>query len=306
VRKFFEALNTLVKPGKREIIEKDYHLHRILYEISEENHLANNLVFKGGTCLMKAYTGYYRFSEDIDFTWKDSGIWVNKSPSQVRRLCSQKITTLIEQFKIISDKLDLTFEGDKADNNQVHISSGGRMVQFFIRYDSEILDRQEWIKVEINFVDKIIYPFQKKTLKSYVEGVKSEELRFLYKEPWMEYNRRIQLDCYDPREIFIEKCRAAVTRKAYKLRDIIDIYHLEKEYDYTIINYKQQITEKTEFILEQYNRYQENMEIKKFPKPYLLNHEELNLMITKPPKDLSQNIERIHQELELLRNGLSI
>jgi predicted nucleotidyltransferase component of viral defense system len=32
-----------------------------------------NFLFKGGTCLMKNYLGYFRFSEDVDFAWKDQG-----------------------------------------------------------------------------------------------------------------------------------------------------------------------------------------------------------------------------------------
>ena len=50
------------------LMEKDVWLTYILnelYSIEESKQLA----FKGGTCLVKAYYGYYRFSEDIDLTW---------------------------------------------------------------------------------------------------------------------------------------------------------------------------------------------------------------------------------------------
>lgn len=50
------------------IIEQDYILSWVLLGISLIPVLRNNLVFKGGTALRKAYFGNYRFSEDLDFT----------------------------------------------------------------------------------------------------------------------------------------------------------------------------------------------------------------------------------------------
>jgi predicted nucleotidyltransferase component of viral defense system len=49
------------------LLEKDYHLTRILHKISEKK--IKNLVFKGGTCLNKCYLGFYRLSEDLDFVY---------------------------------------------------------------------------------------------------------------------------------------------------------------------------------------------------------------------------------------------
>lgn len=50
------------------VIEKDYVLDWVLWAISENNILRNNLVFKGGTALHKMYFSDWRFSEDLDFT----------------------------------------------------------------------------------------------------------------------------------------------------------------------------------------------------------------------------------------------
>ncbi len=73
MKDFFESLNVSGKPKRNDIIEKDYYLHRLLHHISKDEYLYSNLVFKGGTCLMKAYTGYYRFSEDIDLAQIKAG-----------------------------------------------------------------------------------------------------------------------------------------------------------------------------------------------------------------------------------------
>ncbi len=113
MKDFFEKLNAFGKPKRIDIIEKDYHLHRILHLISQNDYLKNNLVFKGGTCLIKAYYGYYRFSEDIDFTWQNMDIWKGKSKSETVKRCSKEITKLIHNFKDISDRLGLIFGGKK-------------------------------------------------------------------------------------------------------------------------------------------------------------------------------------------------
>ena len=304
MKDFFERLNALGKPKRNDIIEKDYHLHRLLHQISLNDHLSSNLVFKGGTCLMKAYTGYYRFSEDVDFTWLDKNIWEGRNKSEIVRLCSAEIDTLAKHFRDISNDLGLNFSGDKTNTDEVNISSGGRVVQFFIGYNSEILNMASRIKVEINFMDITLYAFKKKNLKSYVEGIDSEEMEFLYETQWKEYLTPVTLGCYDSREIFIEKCRALMTRKAYKLRDVIDIYFLEKNNNYSIPAYKKAIKRKTGFMLELYERYRENIKALELPSTNILASEEMKLLLVKPPENLEENVNRIHGQLDKIREEL--
>ncbi len=54
------------------ILEKDYALSYLLVGMAAVPQLAESLVFKGGTCLRKAYFPGYRFSEDLDFTSRSS------------------------------------------------------------------------------------------------------------------------------------------------------------------------------------------------------------------------------------------
>ena len=51
-------------------IEKDYVIGWILKGISQNPYLSEHLVFKGGTVLKKVCFGDYRFSEDLDFTFR--------------------------------------------------------------------------------------------------------------------------------------------------------------------------------------------------------------------------------------------
>lgn len=50
---------------RRDLIEKDFVCSAVLNYLS--NHLPPTVVFKGGTCLSKVYTDFYRLSEDLDF-----------------------------------------------------------------------------------------------------------------------------------------------------------------------------------------------------------------------------------------------
>lgn len=50
------------------VVEKDYVLGWMLAAIYSHEELAENWVFKGGTCLKKCFFETYRFSEDLDFT----------------------------------------------------------------------------------------------------------------------------------------------------------------------------------------------------------------------------------------------
>ncbi|MXZ08389.1 MAG: WYL domain-containing protein [Gemmatimonadetes bacterium] len=55
-----------------QVVEKDYALGWVLAGIYQHAALAENWIFKGGTCLKKCYFETYRFSEDLDFTLTDS------------------------------------------------------------------------------------------------------------------------------------------------------------------------------------------------------------------------------------------
>ncbi len=51
-----------------DVIEKDYAQSYVLAGLMSQPTLSNTLVFKGGTALKKIFFGYYRFSEDLDFS----------------------------------------------------------------------------------------------------------------------------------------------------------------------------------------------------------------------------------------------
>lgn len=302
-KEFFERMNNIVKPGRRDIIEKDFYLHRFLNKMSKDEYLNKNFVFKGGSCLIKAYVGYYRFSEDIDLTWKSQERWADMSSSQTRKRCSEEIDTIIEKFESIARELGLDFKAEKGDSRYVDIGGRGRMPSFFVRYDSEMIDMPSMIKIEINFVDRTIYPYQKKELGSFAEDVESEELSFLFEECWDEYTDPVEIECYDPRDIYTDKCRALLTRRVYKMRDSIDLYVLGNKYGYGVGDYKNKIIEKTEFMLDLYEKYRKNWD-NDLPSSEQLADEETRLLIQPLSNDLEKGISRIHKEIEDIRKDL--
>jgi predicted nucleotidyltransferase component of viral defense system len=54
------------------VVEKDYVLGWMLAGIYAHEELAERWIFKGGTCLKKCFFETYRFSEDLDFTLRDT------------------------------------------------------------------------------------------------------------------------------------------------------------------------------------------------------------------------------------------
>jgi predicted nucleotidyltransferase component of viral defense system len=87
------------KVKRADLIEKDLILHQVLFDLSQSKFFNDNLVFKGGTCLAKCYLDYFRFSEDIDFTWKDQNVFGGKSQKEVRRYLSPVIDRIGEIFE---------------------------------------------------------------------------------------------------------------------------------------------------------------------------------------------------------------
>ncbi len=79
------------------LVEKDVLLHRILRGINSE--LGEKYLFKGGSCLIKCYFGYYRFSVDLDFTWKDQTVWQGKGKKELRRSLLSEIEKVWKSFR---------------------------------------------------------------------------------------------------------------------------------------------------------------------------------------------------------------
>ena len=196
------------------LLEKDYHLIRMLHKISEKQ--IKDLIFKGGTCLNKCYLGFYRLSEDLDFVYnQDVG---NHSKAQTKKILDKLRRELIE----ILDSLG--FETNK------ELGKGWKMLtcqenpkiaglEIITKYTSLIEDSLQTIKIEISFRKKLIKPTMTKAIHH--EFIDSLGQPILKKD--------VEIEVIDLSENFAEKFRALVTRKNIAIRDIYDIHFILKK-----------------------------------------------------------------------------
>ncbi len=246
---------------RADLIEKDLILHQVLIDLSKNKFFHENFAFKGGTCLAKCYLDYFRFSEDIDFTWKHQDAFDGKSQKEIRRYLSTVIDNIGKIFEDIAQTRGLDFRCMKDNSDFVELTGNDKMCTFKLWYQSEALGRRTFLKVQINFVEKICYQLKGGKLKSLISK-KQEELFLLFPE-YKEYTEEIDFDIYDPQEILSEKIRAILTRKGAKARDYLDVYLIEKNFDIPLDAIFDCTVEKTRFILNLYARYRDNLEKKK-------------------------------------------
>jgi predicted nucleotidyltransferase component of viral defense system len=244
-----------------ELVEKDLILHQLLLDFSKNKFISENFVFKGGTCLIKYYLGYYRFSEDIDFTWKDQKFFEGMSQKKVRRNLSKIINETGKIIEEISVKRNLEFKCEKHNKKFVELGGGNKFCTFKIWYRSEVLNSESFMKVQINFIEKLLFAPQKAELKSLLSDY-DEELSLLFPEH-EEYVQKIAFDVYDIREIFSEKIRSILTRQGIKARDFLDVYLISKKHQIEVEDMYDPIVSKTRFMLDFYEKYRKNFEAKK-------------------------------------------
>ena len=196
------------------LLEKDYHLTRILSKISEKK--IESLVFKGGTCLNKCYLGFYRLSEDLDFVF-------NKD---VKGLLKKDVKKILDSLRrILFEILDeLKLETNK------ELGNGWKMLtskeepkivglEIITQYKSLLDESMQKIKIEISFRRKLINPTQ-------IRPIHHEFINSLG-EPILKED--VKIEAIDLMENFAEKFRALVTRKNIAPRDIYDIYFILKK-----------------------------------------------------------------------------
>lgn len=261
MKEFINELSERLDIKRTELVEKDIIIQKLLLGLYQ-NDFSKNLVFKGGTCLIKCYLDYFRFSEDIDFTWKDQSVFEDKSQTKNRKIISNYVDELGKLLVNISEKHGLDFVFDKNDRNYVEFGGGNKTVTYKIWFESEILNARSFVKVQINFVEKIIFDVVNKGVKSLISGKTYKELKALFPEDYDVYVEKISLYIYDIKEILCEKVRAILTRRGLKARDFVDIYLICNHFKLDVAEFEDIILDKTHFMLVQYEKYRRNLEEK--------------------------------------------
>lgn len=260
-RSFVNEVSRIQQIKRTDLIEKDLILHKMLLDLSKNEFFSRNFVFKGGTCLIKCYLGYFRFSEDIDFTWKDQKVFKGKSQKEIRSYLSKVIDKIGNIFEEIIAKRGLDFKCEKHNRVYVELGGGNKTCTFKIWYHSEVLDRRSFVKVQINFVEKMFFAPRKAELKSLLSK-EHEEINVLFPKH-AEYSQRITFGVYDISEILCEKVRSILTRRGLKARDFLDIYLICKKIGIQLKDVHECIIGKTQFMLNLYEKYRANLAEKK-------------------------------------------
>ena len=199
-----EFVKTLERAAKKKgfllpLLEKDYYLTLLL---SQAHELAEDLVFKGGTCLNKIYYAYYRLSEDLDFSMKLPQYEATRGE---RRKCIQpvkdKIAKFVEQFD-----MKLVDAGNPGRNES-------KQYVYYFSYQSALRPAEGQIKFEIglrfNPIDKIGKQQIHHTYTHPFTG-----------EPLFDGGK---VACLSLNEIVSEKLRAAALRETIAPRDFYDL-----------------------------------------------------------------------------------
>jgi predicted nucleotidyltransferase component of viral defense system len=261
MKEFIEALAKKLDIQRKELIEKDIRIHLLLADLSQNAFFSHNFVFKGGTCLISCYLGYFRFSEDIDFTWVDQSLFQHKSQKEIRRKISGLKNTLGLLIASTAKKHGFDFQLHGPKNDYIEFGGGNKTITYKLWYDSVILKTRSFIKIQINFVDILRFPPRKQTVQSLFAQKKDTELAVLFEKEYAAYTQEILLRTYDIKEILCEKVRAILTRQGIKARDFVDLYLIEKQTGTPIRSYTKEIIEKTQFILDLYEKYQTNFAV---------------------------------------------
>ena len=254
MREFIEEISSRLGLDKG-LIERDLLLHQILLDLSNSN-FADDFAFKGGSCLIKHYIGYYRFSVDLDFTFLNQQIFDGLSQKRIRRLLSSQIDSIGELFEAIAKKRNLTFKYDKGERRYVELGGGNKFTTFKLWFPS-IIGVESLIKIQINFIEKVLFPIRDVELRSICP--ESEELKLLYPTYYREYRKPIPFKVYDVREILCEKVRAILTRRGFKERDFVDIYLISKRIGIDFKEVERETLEKLKFVLKLYQKYRRNL-----------------------------------------------
>jgi len=309
-KEFIEEISRSLDIKEKGLIEKDLILHQMLIDLSKDKFFSENFLFKGGTCLTKNYMGYFRFSEDIDFTWKNQSIFKDLSMKKLRAVLSKDLNKIGEIIEKIAAKRGFEFKSDKTNRDYVKIGSSNKMVTFKVWYNSEITNTKTFFIIQINFLDLILFDTKKGKLKSLLEkNDKTKRIELLYPEFFKEYSSPVSFEVYDIKEIICEKIRAILTRKGIKGRDFLDVYLISKEFSINLDDVKDKIIKKLIFILDKYERYRDNLEAKEKTNAFSGNFfkwgEEKNLLLKEiDEKDFYAFLDKFSEFLSKILNEL--
>jgi len=189
------------------LIEKDYFCTVLLQYLYDQPD--SPLIFRGGTCIGKVYTDFYRLSEDLDFM-------ISTPPEASISVRRKRMAPVREWVREISEEMSiLTLPEDFTGHNS------SRQYVAYVTYPSVFLTEEAArIKIEVGLREKPLMP------------TAQMQARTLLLNP---FTRKalvpdIDLTTLSMKEAIAEKLRAALTRLEPAIRDFFDIDYLVSQH----------------------------------------------------------------------------
>ena len=243
-RELTDFISKRLNIASRGFIEKDIILSKLLFYLTQDNNFFQNYAFKGGTCLTKCYLGYYRFSEDLDFTYLTQKDFEGKSNTKIREVMSDKISQLGELIEVIAKKLDLDFKMEKENKRYFQFGGSNAFVTFKIWYNSKESKNETFVKIQVNHIEKLKYAVKELDVNFIVPKNLKKDFSFISQKDADILLSPINIKAYDLREILIEKVRAILTRRGIKARDFVDVFLIIQKEKLDLNDFKKEIIEK--------------------------------------------------------------
>ncbi len=189
------------------LVEEDVWQKLVLNHLYSDGPASRELIFKGGTCITRTLLGYYRFSEDLDFSWLKK---------QKRNYYETFADSHLKPLSSIGVGLGKHFG-----------TQGGRLMKW------DLICGNGRLVLSVNFAQEIVYPTQVRPLQVLEPGeTEKQNLLVMYPLVAPDYFRKLEVPCYSPEEIACEKMVAILTRlDLTKPRDIVDLFHMQTRVD---------------------------------------------------------------------------
>lgn len=182
------------------LIEKDYFCSVLLENIASHR---SNLIFKGGTLLAKVHSGFYRLSEDLDFS-------ISTAPDSTKKSRSQSATPIKAAIADVPNQL-AGFQVEEALTG----FNGSTQYNALVSYPSSLASQRETIKIEIGVRELTM------------TDVHAGQAATLLMNPVRgnEFIGPVPIASLTYSEAMAEKMRAALCRREVAIRDFFDIDH---------------------------------------------------------------------------------
>ena len=180
------------------LVEKDYYCTVLLEYLAGK---APGLVFKGGTCLAKVHTNFFRLSEDMDFVIP---VAEDTSRTERRKLMfpvKESFTGLALALPCFQVKVPL----QGANNSTQYVGT--------MSYQSLATGQEEAIKIEVALREPLLTQ----------SAAAPAQTALLNPVSGRAMVAPVRVSCISKMEAFAEKFRAALSRREAAVRDFFDL-----------------------------------------------------------------------------------